>query len=186
VSLVWHHSRRRRIPPDPSAAFGSSDQEFDAAPPPAFDRPTGAANVVATSPVTNTKYDNDQEMQSGSDEMTGVHDSSISGGDYSNEQGVGRAPGFRWPFNFNSQAFNLQSLDRWNVERSDAVALPGGLNPYEGVPEPPYSPIASIDQTTMFYERSPDQGFWLGPGPITMQDVNSPAYTEQAILGAVL
>src|SRR5882724_11441365 len=92
------HTRHRRIPSDPAAAFGEEAQHFDSAAPPAFDRPTGAANVVATSAVTNERLGNDQEMQSGADELSGVHDSHLSGGDYSREQGVGRAPGWRWPW----------------------------------------------------------------------------------------
>lgn len=144
----------------------------------------GASNVVATSAVTNEKTGNDQEMQSGADVMSGVEDSSISGGDYSNEQGVGRAPGWRWPFNFHSMAFNLQSLDRWAIERTAAAELPidSGANPYVGVPEQPYSPIFSIDQTTTYYENDPDQWYYFSPPPTAIPDERAPAYTEQSIL----
>lgn len=142
----------------------------------------GASNIVATSPVSNARLDNEQEMQSGADEMSGVHDSDISGGDYSREQGVGRAPGFRWPWNLHSQAYNLNILDNWNHERSGAVDLPPGLNVYEGVPETPYSPIAAIDQLTMSYERDPSQWFFISPPPVVLPDDRAPSYTDQAVL----
>jgi hypothetical protein len=182
MSMHMLHTRRRRIPSDPSAAFGEGVQTFDPSPPPAFDRPHGASNIVATSPVTNVKLGNDQEMQSGADVKSGVMGSSISGGDYSREQGVGRAPGWRWPFNFHSMAFNINSLDRWNLERQDSIDLPPGLNVYEGVPEHPYSPIAAMDQLTTYYENDPNQWYYFSPPPVTLPDSSSPAYAEQAVL----
>ncbi len=194
MNQIFHHTRHKRIPSDPAAAFGDAAvMPIDFAPPVAFDRPFGAANVVRTSPVTNEKVLNDQEMQSGSDVMSGVVDSKISGGDYSREQGVGRAPGFRWPFNFRSEAWNLASLDRWAIERTEAGALPahvpaGGLtlslNPYEA----PYrditpSPITAMDQETVYYENDPDQWWYFSPPPMVIPDERAPNYTEQAILG---
>jgi hypothetical protein len=193
VNQVFHHTRHRRIPSDPAAAFGDAAvMPVDFAPPVPYDRPFGAANVVRTSPVTNAKVDNDQEMQSGADATSGVVDSKISGQDYSREQGVGRAPGFRWPFNFRSEAWNLASLDRWAIERTDAGALPahieaGGLtlslNPYEA----PYrditpSPITAMDQTTNFYENDPDQWWYFSPPPMVIPDERAPNFTEQATL----
>lgn len=176
------YTRKPRIPSEPVAALGEDTYPFDTSPPPAFDRPTGASNVIGTSPVSNQKLGNDQEMQSGADALSGVHDSDVSGGDYSREQGVGRAPGFRWPFNFHSEAFNFQSLDRWDIERTETVDLPPGISPYDAVPEVSYSPIAAMDQTTMFYENDPDQWYFQGPGPITIPDDRAPNFTEQASL----
>lgn len=194
MNQVFHHTRHRRIPSDPAAAFGDAAvMPIDFAPPVPFDRPFGAANVVRTSPVTNEKVLNDESMQSGSDAVSGVVDSKINGGDYSREQGVGRAPGFRWPFNFRSEAWNLTSLDRWMVERSDAgVTLPvhteaGGLtlslNPYEA----PYrditpSPITAMDQETVYYENDPDQWYYFSPPPMVIPDERAPNFTEQAVL----
>lgn len=189
---VFHHTRHRRIPSDPAAAFGDEPVAFDGSPPVSQDRPFGAANVTSTSPVTNQRLLNDQEMQSGSDELSGVHDSDVSGGDHSREQGVGRAPGWRWPWNQRSLAFNLPALDRWAVERTDAVDLPphvpaGGLtlalNPYEA----PYrdvvpSPITSMDQYTTYYENDPDQWYYFSPPPTTVEAEVAPSFTEQAVL----
>jgi hypothetical protein len=179
------HSRHRRIPSDPVAAFGEPDDSgFDPRPPVRFDRPHGAANVVNTSPVDNAWTPNDQEMSSGADAKAGVHNSNLSGGDYSREQGVGRAPGWRWPWEIHSIAFNFQSLDRWAIERTDAVALPpdSGLNPFVGVPEHPHSPITAMDQYTTYYENDPDQWFYFSPPPITVNQESSPSFAEQAVL----
>lgn len=165
---------------------------IDQSPPVPYDRPFGAANVLRLSPVTNQKVENDQEMQSGSDATSGVHDSKISGGDYSREQGIGRAPGFRWPYNFRSEAWNLNSLDRWVVERSDAVALPEhveagnltlALNPYDApYRDIPPSPITNIDQETVYFENDPDQWWYFSPPPTVIPDERAPNFTEQAVL----
>jgi hypothetical protein len=179
------HSRKPRIPSDPVAAFGDDDvYGYTQAPPLTQDRPHGAANIVATSPVDNAWTGNDQEMASGSDATRGVRDSNAAGGDYSREQGVGRAPGWRWPWEIHSLAFNFQSLDRWALERTDAIDLPGGsgLNPFEGVPEQPYSPITAMDQYTTYYENNPDQWYAFSPPPITVNQEGSPAFAEQAVL----
>ncbi len=192
---VFHHTRHKRIPSDPEAAFGDDGAGAVGgfSPPIDNDRPFGAANVVATSPVSNAKVSNDQEMQSGADEMSGVAGSRISGGDYSREQGVGRAPGFRWPFNFRSEAWNLNSLDRWMIERSSAaVTLPthvpaGGLtlalSPYDA----PYreitpSPITAMDQLTNYYENDPDQWWYFSPPPMVIPDERAASFSEQAVL----
>jgi len=173
----------RTGPTDVDAAITPPDSSIAFVPPPRYDRPTGAVNTQWTSPVTNTRAPNVQEMQSGSDELRGAGET-ISGGDYSREQGIGRAPGWQWPFNFNSQAFNVQSLDRWAIERTGAIALPvdSGANPYVGVPDKPYSPVATMDNYTMYYERDPDQWNWLSPGPITIQEAEAQSFTEQAVL----
>lgn len=195
MQQVFHHTRHRRAPSDPASAFGDEGAQAVGgfSPPVPYDRPFGAANVVRTSPVTNGRLDNDQEMQSGADNMSGVHDSNISGGDYSREQGVGRAPGWRWPWAQRSEAWNVVSLDRWMIERSDAgVTLPAmgqhgeltlALNPYDGpsramVP----SPITSMDQDTVYYENDPDQWWYFSPPPITIPDERAPNFTEQAVL----
>lgn len=194
MQQVFHHTRHKRIPSDPTAAFGDDGAAVGGfSPPVPYDRPFGAANVVATSPVTNAKLQNDQEMQSGADEMSGVTDSRVSGGDYSREQGVGRAPGFRWPWAQRSEAWNLASLDRWMVERSEAgVTLPvhtpaGGLtlalNPYEA----PFrditpSPITAMDQETTYYENDPDQWWYFSPPPVVIPDERASSYAEQTVL----
>lgn len=187
-----HHTRHKRIPSDPTAAFGDDGGTIDLGPPVPFDRPFGAANVVRTSPVTNAKVLNDEEMVSGADAISGVVDSKLNGGDYSREQGVGRAPGFRWPWNQRSEAWNLTSLDRWAIERTDAVALPhqvpaGGLtlalNPFDGPGrEITPSPITAMDQTTNYYENDPDQWWYFSPPPMTIPDERAPNFTEQASL----
>lgn len=192
MQQVLHRTRHKRIPSDPTAAQDTS-LPIDFSPPVSQDRPFGAANVVQTSPVTNEKELNEQEMQSGADALSGVVDSKVSGQDYSREQGVGRAPGFRWPFNFRSEAWNLQSLDRWSIERQDAAvtlpehvdagALTLSLNPYEA----PYrtivpSPITAMDQTTNFYENDPDQWWYFSPPPMVIPDERAPNFTEQATL----
>ena len=183
------HTRHKRIASSQAAAFDPAGEEFSPAPPPRYDRPTGAANVVQTSAVTTQRLLNEQEMSSGADVKSGVHDSSLSGGDYSREQGVGRAPGWRWPWNLHSAAFNFQSLDRWAIERTDAVALPqvGGplaaaLNPYEGVTDYPHSPIAAMDQLTTYYENDPDQWYYFSPPPMVIPEAQAPSFTEQAVL----
>jgi hypothetical protein len=195
MQQIWHHTRHKRAPSDPASAFGDEGAQAVGgfSPPVPYDRPFTPANVVQTSPVTNSKLDNDQEMQSGADNMSGVHDSRVSGGDYSREQGVGRAPGFRWPWNQRSEAWNVQSLDRWMIERSEAgVTLPvhtpaGGLtlalNPYDA----PYrditpSPIAAMDQETTYYENDPDQWWYFAPPPMSIPDERAPNFTEQAVL----
>jgi hypothetical protein len=183
---VMVHTRKPRIPSDPAAAFGDDGEPISTALPPRYDRPVGAANNAATSPVTNQKTGNDQEMQSGADEMSGVHASSRSGGDYSREQGVGRSPGFRWPFNFHSAAFDFTSLDRWAIDRTGAIGLPPNANPYEGVPERQESPIASMDQLTTYYENDPDQWYYFSPPPMTIPEAQAPSFTEQAVLGREL
>lgn len=184
------HTHHRRIPSSQAAAFDPAGEEFSPAPPPRYDRPVGAANVVQTSPVTTQRLLNDQEMQSGADVKSGVHDSSRSGGDYSREQGVGRAPGWRWPWNLHSAAFNFQSLDRWAIERTDAVDLPpvdgpviAPLNPYEDAPVFPHSPIAAMDQLTTYYENDPDQWWYFSSPPVSIPNVQAPSFTEQAVLG---
>lgn len=186
------HTRKPRIPSDPAAAFGDEPQEITFAPPMPYDRAVGAANVVSTSPVTNERLGNDQEMQSGADAMSGVHASDVSGGDYSREQGVGRAPGWRWPWNEHSAAFNFFSLDRWMIERSEAgVTLPVHipspitmtLNPYEApYPSVVHSPITAMDQLTVYYENDPDQWFYFSPPPVSIPDERAPTFTEQAVL----
>lgn len=195
MQQVFHHTRHRRAPSDPASAFGDEGAQAVGgfSPPVPYDRPFGAANVVSTSPVTISKAMNDQEMQSGADAVSGVANSKISGGDYSREQGVGRAPGFRWPWNIRAEAWNLNSLDRWMLERSSAgVTLPvhtpaGGLtlalNPYDA----PYrditpSPITAMDQLTNYYENDPDQWWYFSSPPVTIPDERAPNFTEQAVL----
>jgi hypothetical protein len=139
--------------------------------------------VTAFSPVTIERLDNEQEMESGADQRSGVHDSSRSGGDYSREQGVGRSPHFQWPWNIHTGAFNFQALDRWTLERSGLGLLPprSGVNPYVGVQEPAYSPVTAMDQYTMYYEQDPDQHIeW--PAPVTIPDAGSTSFTERAVL----
>lgn len=181
VHVSRHHARKQAAPRDAALA---PEVDLSRPDPPPFDRPVGAINQVFLSPVTNAMLANDQEMQSGADELSGVHGSRLSGGDYSREQGVGRSPGWQWPWNHHSGAFNVQSLDRWAIERTGLGELDphSGVNPYVGVPEPPYSPIAAMDQYTMFYENSPEQHhFW--PTPISIPQVEPVAFTEQAVLG---
>ncbi len=148
-------------------------------------RSPGAINRVDVSPITNAHLANEQEMQSGADELSGVHGSSLSGGDYSHEQGAGRAPGWEWPWNQLSGGFDLTSLDKWNPERQGlGLADPlSGINPFVGVAEPAYSPIAAIDQLTMHYENDPDQWQFAGPGPITIPEAGATPYTEISVLG---
>lgn len=193
MQQVLHRTARQRVSSDPAAAtLGEEGGAIDPSPPPRYDRPFTVANVVATSPVTNARLANDQEMQSGADALSGVADSDRSGRDYSREQSVGRAPGWRWPWNQRSEAYDITSLDRWMVERSGAVNLPahidaGGLtlalNPYEA----PYrdvipSPITAMDQLTTYYENDPDQWYYFSPPPMTIADVRAPNFTEQAQL----
>lgn len=180
-----HHKRAKPAEqPYADAAF-DADVDLTMAPAPRFDRPVGADNTVFTSPVNNARTPNDQEMQSGADETSGVHDSDVSGGDYSREQGVGRPPNFRWPWNIHSVAHNFASLSRWNLERAGQGLMNphSGLNPFYGVPQPAYSPITAMDQYTTFYENDPDQWQHFGPGPISIPESAAPAYTEVAVLG---
>jgi hypothetical protein len=148
-----------------------------------YDRPFQPDNTVFLSPVQNLRLANDQEMQSGADETSGVFASKLSGGDYSREQGVGRAPGWRWPWNEHSLAFNFASLDRWAIERTGlGLTDPhSGINPEVGVAEPPYSPITAMDQLTTFYENDPDQhAYW--PTPVVNNSPGSVSYAEVAVL----
>lgn len=182
------HTRGRgsaHHPADPAGGdFVPSGGPLSFPPPPAFDRPQGAANNKAVSPVTIAKLPNVQEFQSGADVKSGVHASSIAGGDYSREQGVGRSPGFQWPFNFRAEAFNFNALDRWDLERSGLGLTPPeeGINPYVGVYEPPYSPIAVMDQFVGHFENDPRQHF-VPPAPVSIPVVEAPSFSEQAVLG---
>jgi hypothetical protein len=153
--------------------------------PPAYDaRQDSTPGQIAFSPVTIERLSNEQEMQSGADVRSGVHASSQSGGDYSREQGIGRSPGWQWPWNIHAGAFNFQSLDRWAIERTGLGLEPpeSGINPYVGVQEPAYSPITAMDQYSMYYEQSPDQHYqW--PAPVIIRDAPSVSFTEQAVIG---
>jgi hypothetical protein len=179
------HHVRREAADEPNAERDTIGDPVDLtfAPPPRYDRPVGADNTVALSPVINLRLANDQEMQSGADQASGVHASSISGGDYSREQGVGRAPGWQWPWNEHSLAFNFDSLTHSNPERQGlGLTDPhSGLNPEVGIAEPPYSPITAMDQYTTYYENDPDQhAYW--PTPVTIPEAPSSAYTDLAVL----
>jgi hypothetical protein len=179
------HHVRREAANEPNAerdVIGEpEDLSFD--PPPRFDRPHGADNTVMLSPVINRRLGNDQEMQSGADQASGVHNSDISGRDYSREQGVGRSPGWQWPWNEHSLAFNFDSLTHQVVERSGLGLLDphSGVNPEVGVAEPFYSPITAMDQYTTYYENDPDQHqYW--PTPVTIPEAAATPYTDVAVL----
>jgi hypothetical protein len=171
--------------PPPTIPQGITQEPSGFQAPVAFDVPsTHTPLQTAFSPVTGERVQNQQEMQSGADVRSGVFASSQSGGDYSREQGVGRAPGWRWPWNQRSLAFNFQSLDRWAIERTGLGLEPAesGINPYVGVQEPAYSPITAMDQFTMYYEQSPDQHYqW--PAPVIIRDAEAPSLTSQAVIG---
>jgi hypothetical protein len=178
-----HHQRRRVSAAEAERSAHDPPLDLTFAPPPRFDRPVGAVNQVFVSPVTIQHLPNDQEMQSGADEIRGVEDSDLSGGDYSREQGEGRAPGWTWPWNLHVGAFNVASLDRWAVERSGLGLLDphSGVNPYVGTPVMSYSPITAMDQYTTYYENDPNQ--WYGwPAPVSIPDAPSVPFTELAVL----
>jgi hypothetical protein len=179
------HSRGKGRSKAPLVPAGITQVPDGFAPPAPYDAPLNHTPLqTAFSPVTIERLGNEQEMQSGADARSGVHASSQSGGDYSREQGIGRSPGWQWPWNVHALAFNFQSLDRWTIERTGLGLEPprSGINPYVGVQEPAYSPVAAMDQYTMYYENSPDQHYqW--PAPVIIRDQQAESLSQQAVIG---
>lgn len=183
MKIALHRSRAEAVAAESQRAAFDPPVDLTLQGPVPYDRPWAPVNQLFLSPVTTQRLGNVQEMQSGADVASGVTDSNRSGGDYSREQGVGRAPGWTWPWNFHSGAFNFASLAKWNPERAGlGLKNPhSGINPLVGVAEPAYSPITAMDQYTTFYENDPDQ--WRAqPTPVQLPDVFPPSYSEVAVL----